>query len=808
MGKAFRLYAILVSACVLFVSMFVPMSLSSQPPINKTTFFEGNIGWGPLRADPARAYDTHSLHLIFNAYENLISWNGELYWNFAPTLATNVPDRTDVTLIIANTSAVGGDPADSTWTDGASSYTSTGYFDYNNLSPGFGQGDVIYLSDGTAYRTWFMESLSGTSNITLNLWRGSYTFHIRTNPTIYFWNETGAAVDIFDVDDAEYSFKRGLCQDTGPQWMFYNTLFGTMNSDPFNSSTSEPSATTFAHLIDSAVEESGNDLIINLGIRFPDNAFKQILASTWGSVVSKEFCVSIGCWNGDLFADSNGDGYPDWWTAVRRVSRSPLDTNEAYRWVGTGPYHVATFDTVGYKVVMQKNPYYWRGWPAVGRNSSLDTIEIDYILDWTMRKNAFISGDIDTCAVPRANMFELLQAPSPNAEPVLVDGKPVIKTIKNLPSLSLDDVCFTFTLNSTCPYTGSGHFPDGVPLDFFNNTHVRKAFAASLNRTKYLTDAYYGEATTPFTPLIEGLYPDYRTVTSGYDMNLASAEAELKKASFSGQNVWDTGFTVTLVYFGSASPSRIMFEMTRDFFITLNTYDGRTGPPFTINLTELDWSTYLDYLWDFKLPLWNLGWLPDFADADNFLRPYMRSDGDVVLFQNYTLVNGWGNTHGTNYPTLNKDRLIDLALVTPDGPERAKMYADLEKIYTNDCPSFPLPTPTGRRWCQYWVKGWYFNPFYPGDYYYAMWKLDSCWFDITGPTVAVTDGISAMRDTQYLIARFNAKAPKPGMPLDLRWNGIYGANGAVDPSGDRLCNMRDIQGEIRHFNHKMDTLTP
>jgi peptide/nickel transport system substrate-binding protein len=831
MRRLFGFCIVFFSVCALSISIFVPVSLSVQPPIDTTTFYEGAIGWGPGRADPARVYDADSGELVFNCYDTLIAWNGELHYDFAPLLATNVPNRTDITLTIANTSAVGVDPADSTWTDGVNSYASMGYFDYNSLSPGFGQGDAIYMFDGMVYRTWFIESLSGASNVTLNLWRGSYTFNIRTSPTIYFWNETGAAVDTFDVDDTEYSFKRGLVQDqTGsPQWMFYKPLFGPMNSDPFASNVTAPTAMTLAHLIDSAIEKSGNDLITNLGIRFPDNAFKQILCNTYGSIVSKEFSISIGCWNADLYEDSDGNGYPDWWDSglVRRASRSPYDARTGppyvynYRYCGTGPYRIATYDPAGLKVIMQKNPDYWRGWPAAGSNSSLDTIEIDYIADWTTRKNAFLSGALDTCAVPRPNMFELLQAPNTNAEPILIGGKPVIKTIKNLVPLGLDEVCFTFTLNSTCPYIGSGHFPDGIPLDFFNNTHIRKAFAYSLDRTQFFADSYYGEATCPFTPLIEGLYPDYRTVTSGYDMNLTSAEAELKVAFFGGQNVWDTGFTLTLAYTMGASPSRIWCEMIRDFFVDLSPYDGRTGPPFTVNVTPLDVWNYYSFR-DFKLPLFeNRGWRADFADADNFLRPYTRSDGDFVRFQNYTLANGWGSTHGTNYPTMNKDQLIDLALVTPDGPDRAKMYADLENIYMNDCPGFPLDQPYIRRWCQYWVKGWYYNsarawyysplwsaPTRPGDYYYTMWKADDCWFDVNGPTMGVSDGVVNMRDIQFLIIRFNVKAPRAGKPLDSKWVGVYGANGGVDPYGDRTCNMRDIQGAILHFNHQQNTSTP
>jgi hypothetical protein len=134
------------------------------------------------------------------------------------------------------------------------------------------------------------------------------------------------------------------------------------------------------------------------------------------------------------------------------------------------------------------------------------------------------------------------------------------------------------------------------------------------------------------------------------------------------------------------------------------------------------------------------------------------------------------------------------------------MYADLESIYMADCPSLPMPTPTGRRWCQYWVKGWYFNALYPATYIPSVYKYDDCWFDVTGTTVGMQDGIVNMRDIQYLIIDFNAKASVPGKP-DPKWVGTYG-NGGVDPSGDRLCNMRDIQRAILHFQHRNSTLTP
>jgi hypothetical protein len=65
-----------------------------------------------------------------------------------------------------------------------------------------------------------------------------------------------------------------------------------------------------------------------------------------------------------------------------------------------------------------------------------------------------------------------------------------------------------------------------------------------------------------------------------------------------------------------------------------------------------------------------------------------------------------------------------------------------------------------------------------------------------------------MRDISYLITHFLAKAPAPGESLDTKWVGVYGANGCVDPSGDRVCNMRDIARCIVHFNHRRDTGVP
>ena len=806
-----KLNLIAVFAVALMLLAVVPVN-AAQPPVDTTTLYVGTIGWGPRRADSVRAYDTGSGELIFNVYDTLIFFNQEAYWDFIPVLATNVPSKSDGTIVditktVTSTDVNLTDPTGSTWSDGS---TCVGWADVDgNLA--FGVLDVVYLheSDGS-YRAWQVQSMTTGATVSLTLFRQKWIFHIRTtdangNP-IHFVDEGGNIVADFNISDAEYSFKRGLVQDQygSPMWMFYKPMFGQMNSDPWDTGVAAD-AMNLAHLIDNAIEVSGNDLIINLGMVFPENAFKQILSQTWASIVSKQFSISIGCWNGNLYEDTDGNGYPDWFeygsttvTWWRHKSRSPYDAttqitrpsgvsfSNGYRYVGTGPYRVITFDSVTYKVELAKNPYYWKGWtPFPGGTTPrnhFEKIVILYIADDDSRINSFKSGDYDVCAVPRSKMFVLLDPTT--GEPTT----PGIETIKKIqPALSMDAIHYTFTVDPSSPYVAKRTDTGELLPNFFNDTHVRKAFSYAFNHTGYINDAWFNEAIYRNNMLVYGLVPDYYdSTTGGYEINATAAEAELKAAKLSdGKSLWDTGFTITLTYNEGNTQRQIACQMIQRFFQSL-------GSQFVVNVVSITWDAYLDAFEAYQLPIWSIGWLADFADADNFARPYMHSNGDFASFQNYTAANGWGTR---------KDQLIDTALSTPDGSARAALYKELQQIYYNDTPSLPIDIPIGRRWCWYWVKGWYYNALYPAQYYYSMYKEDTCWYNISGPTTGVPDDVTNMRDVTYLLLHFNAKAPEPGKTPDPKWVGTYGFGG-VDPYGDRICNMRDITFTILHFNHR------
>jgi hypothetical protein len=152
---------------------------------------------------------------------------------------------------------------------------------------------------------------------------------------------------------------------------------------------------------------------------------------------------------------------------------------------------------------------------------------------------------------------------------------------------------------------------------------------------------------------------------------------------------------------------------------------------------------------------------------------------------------------------MNKDQLIEAGLRTPDGQKRAGIYADLDSIYISDCPGFPTDQPFSRRWTKYWVKGWYRNAMYPSDYYYHLYKEQTCWADVTGINIGVPDGVENMRDIGYVAGHFGAGAPDTSAspPYDARWApGTYGYGGC-DVYGDRKIDMRDIGLAASHFGH-------
>jgi hypothetical protein len=197
----------------------------------------------------------------------------------------------------------------------------------------------------------------------------------------------------------------------------------------------------------------------------------------------------------------------------------------------------------------------------------------------------------------------------------------------------------------------------------------------------------------------------------------------------------------------------------------MNNING-LNPKFHISVQEVAWgSTYLPQMVASMLPVFIIGWLADYPDPDNFVFPFMHSQGTFAAWQQYS------------NPTV--DGLVESGINTPDGPARQQIYYDLQEIYFDDVPSVTIVQPLGRHFERDWVRGWYYNPIYPGFYFYHAWKAETHFGD------ADNDGVVGVADSATVSASWTKPSPtSPLGPLGYRpQSDLSGGAGATMGGG-------------------------
>jgi peptide/nickel transport system substrate-binding protein len=677
---------------------------SPQPPIDPTVYNVATIGQ-PVRIDPARAYDTASGELLQNVYQTLIWWNDKKPVTFTPGVGYN--------LTIA---------------------------DYADLEQ---YGPVLATEVPTLINGRIVVNASGS------YWR----FTVNTNAQFQPWvDHLGNTVPARNITAADvvYSFRRQVVFDSpySPEWMYATPAFGTpgfWNSYPMDgtNSFSATDEAIIANKINNWCYAVGNDVYFNFTLPWAEGIMKQIFAQTWGSVVNPDWVKEMGGWDG-LFVTGWSNNYH--WKPM--MTRSELDTYKdpavygsahgskyaAFKFgaCGTGPYKFTSWDTTTKVWRIDYNPDYWMGWANAGDKAGnyFHTVIEKGIDSWPTRKMLFLEGEVDVCAVPRATMYDLLTS---TYNPIVG-----VNMVYNIPGLQNDVMLFTFSVPSESPFQSYVGYPTHKTTAlqyFFNNTHIRRAFAWALDYTAYLKDAWFGEAIAERTWWVEGLSPaSYKNTNASMPqrtLNTVEMQNELNLATIGGFNVGTEGFEMTLTYNVGNDQRRIACNLIAQAFLSLNS-------KYKCNVVGLDWPWLLDPgpIEPGFQPMYDVGWLADFADPHNFCEPYQASWGAFC----YSQFDSANNAKPEDQALI--DQEINAALVEPDPAKREAMYQDLQYRYWLDVPSFPLAQPVGRRWVREWVQGWYFNALFPGLYAYDLWKstpaLENVDVDMTATVTPAT----------------------------------------------------------------------
>ena len=394
-----------------------------------------------------------------------------------------------------------------------------------------------------------------------------------------------------------------------------------------------------------------NTVVIKLYKPYP--GFLQVLAFSVGSIVSEKFVEAHG-------------------GTQSLVDNTYMTTHTC----GTGPYSLVVWSS-NQKIVLARNDNYWRA-PA-----SIQVVEIKYVADFNDRLLQLENGDADSIYVPRVNIDSMT-------------GVQNVRISQGNVTLQLDFLGMNQNITSSSVTIGN------IPLNFFADVNVRKAFASAFNYSLFISSQMMGTAIQPNGPIPKGL-AGYDANVSVYSYDLEKAKEYLQNATnpATGHSWYDDGFSIT-VYYNSGNTVR------EGACLILQQGLQALSPKITVSIQQLDWPTYLGDLYAKKLPVFMLGWAPDYADADDYANPFCELNGT------YASVLGVQNT------TMSV--LVDKAAADVNETQRASMYSQIQNISYQNAYYIWTDQATNYHVERSWISGYVFNPMYGGLYYYTYTK--------------------------------------------------------------------------------------
>jgi peptide/nickel transport system substrate-binding protein len=351
--------------------------------------------------------------------------------------------------------------------------------------------------------------------------------------------------------------------------------------------------------------------------------------------------------------------------------------------MGTGPYKLVSWE-VGAKIHMSAWSGYW------GTKAKIPDVFIIKSEDVNTRLLMLQAGDADNIYLPIRNEAS-------------VNGNPLYKVYRTGATLSLTFFTFNFWIDSA---TANSQFGGTITDEFFQDIHMRRAFAAMFNYSLYIQNVARGNAITPNGPIPKGLL-GYNASTPVKETNMTFAAEELKLTlNPSTSTSWfQSGFTIPLFYNAGNTARQTAALLIKNALEELSTLPGAGAMTATIN--ALDWgSAYLPQMQTLHsyMPCYAIGWAPDYADPDDYANPIMLSTGYYALY--------------TAYNNSTVDALVRAAAAESNLAIREKMYQDLQTMAQDDLPYIWFSQPNDFKVFRSWVTGYVFNPMY-SDLYYA-----------------------------------------------------------------------------------------
>jgi peptide/nickel transport system substrate-binding protein len=532
----------------------------------------------------------------------------------------------------------------------------------------------------------------------------TYTFTIRQG--VKFQDGTPLT-----PQDVAYSFWRGMIQDRagGPQWIILQPFFGLdvqSFKDDVVTKQFGGDFTKAAQAVEQAVTFDNTAMTVTMHLKQAYGPMLSLLTGSWASIVSMPWVIKQKGW----------DGKPE---TAEKFHDPASEKDELFQTMnGTGPFKLDRW-AHGEEVDLVRNDNYWVTTPLWDGGPSgpakLARVAIKNVKEFGTRFAALKTGDADIAYIDRQYISQvdplassICDATTNKCTPTNAQGG-ILTLYKNQPAVSEDVVFFNQNVNATGGNNnlGSGKLDgNGIPANFFSDINVRKAFNDCFDWDTYIKQIWNGEAIQGFGPILQG--------ELGYDPNQAHFKFDLTQCandfkastlkSADGKSLWDTGFFMQYVYNTGNDQRKTAGEILQQNLQQVN-------PKFNLKLVDETFALLLKDQVAGRMPIFMLGWQEDFHDPQDWVSPFLAGGGTYASSQKFA-------------PDLQKqlDTLINQGVQETNSDARAKIYQQLQNLSYQNALDIFLVQPLSRHYQRSWVQGYYFNPIYPGIYFYPLSK--------------------------------------------------------------------------------------
>ena len=368
--------------------------------------------------------------------------------------------------------------------------------------------------------------------------------------------------------------------------------------------------------------------------------------------------------------------------AVPREAVEMYDDDFVNHPVGTGPFRLSHWKR-NYRIEFERNPKWAETgrvelYPSEGSEEDrelgllddagkpvpfLDRI-VQYVVDdpatqWMM----FLSGHFSFSGISRDNWDVVIKEDSG------LDEKLTDQKIRLLASPTLDLYYIGFNMDD--PVVGS-------------NKKLRQALSCVYN-PGIMVKYYNGRITPVYGPVPDPL-AGFKPEPTAYSYNLEKAKQLLAEAGYPDGIDPETGrrLELTLELGSAAGDTRQRIDLLVDMF-------EKAG--IVLRASYNNWPTFLDKMDRRQAQLFQLGWVADYPDPENFLQ----------LFHSDNVSPG---PNHANYANPEFDKLYEKMRVMLPGKEKDRLCEQMADIVIEDCPWIFMHQPMSYALIHNWLKNY------------------------------------------------------------------------------------------------------